>query len=69
MIFGKLLFDFRIGENRLNTALRIVEITLNRTNADVIALLRSHLQFLHGADAVHRVENQNLCIRYIFKSL
>ena len=59
---------FGIGEDRLDRALRVVEIALHRDHSGIIALLRDHLQTLDIAHALLRIENDDPHARNIGKA-
>ena len=48
-----------VSEDNLNACLRIVKITADRSNLHVLTGLSGHLQLLHAADAVYRVEHHD----------
>ena len=56
---GQLFGQGRVGENALHAGLRVVKIPLHGADADVPAALRDHLEALHVAHAVARVEDHN----------
>ena len=60
--------NFFIGEDVFNTGLTIVKVTVNRTNTNIVTILCSHLQFLHGADTVIGIEYKNLCTLNILEA-
>ena len=51
--------DRRVGKDGLDPALGVVEVPFDRADRDVFPFLGDHLELLHPADAVLRVEHQH----------
>ena len=56
---------FLVAENRLNTALSIIKITLYSSNSYIISLLSYHLETLNTANTIFWIENNYLGLVYI----
>ena len=69
IVFRQLCHDLRIGKDLLYPGLRVVKIPFDRADCHIFPFLCGHLAFLHSADAVFRIEHQDLCIRHILKAL
>ena len=54
------LRHFAVGKDIFDTGLRIVKVSLDGDHAQVVAGLRCHLEFLHAAHTVYRVEDHDL---------
>ena len=65
----QLLAQNGVGENALDAALRIVEVSAYRAHADVFALLADHLQLLDLGHAAVGVEDKNFRMVHITETL
>ena len=65
----QLLLQRLICENALYRRLRIIKVPLNADHAGIRALLRIHLQLLHGADPILWEEYHNSCTLHVRKAL
>ena len=68
-MFSKVFCHRFIGKDFFNACLRVVKIAVYCANVNVAALLRSHLQLLHGAHAVVRVKHHNFRACNVLKAL
>ena len=67
-LFAEVVVERFIVEDLLHACLRIVEVALDREDMRVLAGLSDHLAFLHLADAVFRIEDDDLGAGQIRKS-
>ena len=65
----QLLLQLLIRKNALYRRLRIIKVPLNADHAGIRALLRIHLQLLHGTDPILREEYHNSCTLHVRKAL
>ena len=68
-VLGELFAYLFVGEYRLDSGLCVVEVALYRADGDIAALLRGHLELLHGADALIGIEHENFRALNILEAL
>ena len=68
-VFREFRADGLVGEDLLDAALGIVEVALDGADPDVGTLLGDHLEFLHGADTVSRIEDEDAGAGHVFEAL
>ena len=67
-MLGELFAYLFVGEYRLDSGLCVVEVALYRADGDIAALLRGHLELLHGADALIGIEHENFRVLNILEA-